>query len=934
MKLSIQSFLGIAPKVPPRYLPDGGAQIATNVEATGQSVKPLPGTALLRSLSSPGGVIQTIYRFGQDLNDELEHWFRWATPVDVCRSQIAGDVAEWTCYTGDGDWPKATTNEIATQGGTTYPIQALRLGLPAPTARLTGTVALPEYCEVAGVRAGERDTEARCEAAGICKVNGTYNGTYTTSAACTAAGGVWTTQTPGVWIVGAKKSPAKITLTATILSQVTSGYGVKLSTNNGANFVTANPTGGGAPNVTITADHLNQMTEAYGIKVSIDNGLTWATSPLNSLITRNADLTFSSAEIASMRYQTYLDVSVRTNASGESIARVNAKNITSAEALVAVLSATTGAYNSAAPASLVKATVSGSGVYVKSIAQGSDVVLTLAWAENAWRTATGTNLDQALTQLEAAIETATLNGKAIAFAERLPTSAPTTLKVTADTSGADVKLVVRWGASDSMKLSATGTAADTTGLVAAINAIPISATYTGATAEKKGDTIVVSSVNVGKDATLRIRWGEATNQLLTATGVTADLGTKETRVYTYTWVLYEANVSWESAPCVLKYPATFDVYAGGSVTLSGFPAALPVGGWGPVKGFLKQRIYRAVSGTYLFVAEIDPGATFVDDLAADELNEPLPSALWTTPKETLKGIINLPNGMIAGFDGRDVCFSEPYRPYAWPDTYIMTVDYPIVGLGRMDTTLVVLTVGVPYFIQGAAPDVAVMVKSDIEQACVSKRSIVSMGGAVFYASPDGIMAISSGGSNMLTDGLFTRAQWQAYNPASIHAYGHDSQYLAFYTKVDGTQGGFTIDLKTKQFVTHNLWATCGYTDLRNDSLYLCDTSNNLNKWYAGANATGLWRSKVFSHPQPLGYTCVQVEAESYPLTCRIYCDGVQVKAQSIPNSTYYPGTFLIAKRAPFRLPVAHGRDWEVELDVKQEIFNVVLAQAPSELATA
>jgi hypothetical protein len=63
MKLSIQSFLGIAPKVPPRYLPDGGAQVATNVEATGQSVKPLPGTALLRSLSSPGGVIQTIYRF-------------------------------------------------------------------------------------------------------------------------------------------------------------------------------------------------------------------------------------------------------------------------------------------------------------------------------------------------------------------------------------------------------------------------------------------------------------------------------------------------------------------------------------------------------------------------------------------------------------------------------------------------------------------------------------------------------------------------------------------------------------------------------------------------------------------------------------------------------------------------------------------------------
>lgn len=930
MKLSIQSFLGIAPRVPPRYLPDGGAQIATNVEATGQSVKPLTGMSLLRSLSSPGGVIQTIYRFGQDLDNELEHWFRWTTEVDVCRSQIAGDAAEWTCYTGDGAYPKATTNEIATQGGTTYPIQALRLGLPAPTERLTGTVALPQYCEVAGVLAGERDTEARCEAAGICKVNGTYNGAYTTKAACEAVtGGVWTTQTPGVWIVGAKESPAKITLTATILAAVTTDYGIKLSTNNGANFEKATVTTGNSfPAVSCTLTHIDQMTETYGIKVSIDNGLTWATSPLNHMISRSANLTLGASEIASMPYQTFLDITVFTQALGNTVARIDAKKLTTAAALVAAINSMVPAYNSVAPGTLAKATLQGSSVYVTSVAQGADVVLRLAWAANAYRTADGSDQNGARDQLVAAVQAAQLNGVPLVTATHDRQNGSPVV-ITSRTAGAGVKLVVKWGDSASMQLSDTGAALNLDALVTAINALSTNATYTGATAEKKNDTIVISSVKVGKDATLRARWGEATSQLLTATGVTADLGTKETRVYTYTWVLYESNVSWESAPCALKFPATFDVYAGGSVTLSGFPAALPAGGWGPVKGFLKQRLYRAVNGVYLFVAEITPGATFVDDLAADELGEALPSALWTPPKTTLKGIINLPNGMIAGFVGRDVCFSEPYRPYAWPDTYIMTVDYPIVGLGRMDTTLVVLTMGVPYFIQGSAPDVAVMVKSDIEQACVSKRSIVSMGGTVLYASPDGIMALSSSGSTMLTDGLFTRAQWQDYDPASIHAYGHDSQYIAF-----SSQGGFVIDLKTKQFIVHNLPATCGYTDLRNDNLYLGDSSNNLNKWYAGAPTTGRWRSKKFSHPQPLGYTCAQIEAESYPLTCRVYCDGVQVKAQAIPNSTYYSGTFLIAKRAPFRLPVAHGRDWEVELDVNQEIFNVVLAQAPSELATA
>ncbi len=116
----------------------------------------------------------------------------------------------------------------------------------------------------------------------------------------------------------------------------------------------------------------------------------------------------------------------------------------------------------------------------------------------------------------------------------------------------------------------------------------------------------------------------------------------------------------------------------------------------------------------------------------------------------MKGLINLPNGIMAGFEGRDVYFCEPYRPYAWPAAYQQTVDYPVVGLGRLDTSLVVLTKGAPYLISGSAPGYMTVVKADLEQACVSKRSIVSMGSAVFYASPDGLVALAASGSRVLT----------------------------------------------------------------------------------------------------------------------------------------------------------------------------------------
>ena len=992
MKIAIQSFQGVAPKIAPRYLPDGAAQVAINVEAFGQSLKPLRGTEAVVGGPNLGGA-QTIYKFGQDYTGEEAIWFNWTRFVDVCRSQIAGnDTAEWTFYSGDG-YPKATNNGIATQGaGSTLPRAYHRLGLPAPLKPLTLTVGQPEHCEIGGNRAdhlttkatceavaycainGVKDTtkttQATCEAAGVCKVNGTVNTSKTTRATCEAVtGGVWYPgdwQT-GTWIVGAKASPAKITLTASVLSQVTSAYGVKLSTNNGADFVTAVTAaeGPGYPSVTILPAHLDQMSSTYGLKLSADGGKTWATATLPDTITRNADLTLSAEEISSIKGQTYLDVTVTVGAA-VNIARIDAKQCTSPQALVAQLNSSVGNFNSAAPGSLVVASISGSGVYVKSKAQGSDVAMRLAWAGNAYRKADGSNLATAFHDLEAAIEVATINDVAVAHGIRQPNDvSPTSLKVTSETAGANVKLVVKWGASATMELSATGAAGNNTSLVDAINALPITATYLGATAEQVGTSVVVSSVQTGAAATLRIRWGEGTTQLLTATGVTADLGTKETRVYTYTWVMYLPGMTWESAPWTVKSMPTASVYPDGSVLLKGFETVAELtaqgsGGWGlngntALGEKLRRRIYRAVNGVYLYVDEIEAGVTEYTDIKdADQLGEELPSLLWTPPPENLTGMINLPNGMMGGFYGRELHFCEPYRPYAWPDTYAQVVDYPVVGLGRMDTTLAVLTTGVPYFIQGSAPDVAVMVKSDIEQACVSKRSIVSMGGAVFYASPDGLMMLSSSGSDIITKDLMDRDAWQALTPSSIIAYGHDSRYVAFHTpttdKFGNVTSGFVLDLKSKQFVRHNLTATCGFSDLRTDQLYLV-VDGQLVKWGEGGYLTGKWRSKLFSQPQMTGFACAQVEsaplydednvavtAPAYPVTTRIYADQRLFYTWTVSASDYYgsEAAKLLAQRNPFRLPPLTGflgRDWEIELDVTQEIFNVALAQAMAEIAS-
>ena len=414
------------------------------------------------------------------------------------------------------------------------------------------------------------------------------------------------------------------------------------------------------------------------------------------------------------------------------------------------------------------------------------------------------------------------------------------------------------------------------------------------------------------------------------TAVTLTLGTppadyenlaQETRVYTYTYVYIDGQREFESAPA----PASFsvDVYPGQTVqvTFSGsYSLFSGAGTW-------VKRLYRSTVGTYLLTAVDTYGVNIPiltspvnDNTDPEDLVDELPSLTWLTPPDNLAGLTNMPNGVMAGFVGRDVYFCEPYIPHAWPDEYRQTLDYPVVGLGSIDTTLVVLTKGTPYIMQGSHPDSMVVIKSEIEQACVSKRSIVSMNNSVLYASPDGLISVSPGGSTILTLNVFTRDQWQDLDPSSIKAFTHDNKYIAFYDNgVDS--GSFVFDFGVGQFSMNDTTADAGFNWLQGDTLYILN-GTSIVPWNEGSDLTYTWKSKVFTLPRIMGMSCMQVEAEGYPVTAKVYAAGSLIHTQTVSN------------RDPFRLPAVMAKDWEVEVTGTQEIFNVAIAQSMEELANA
>lgn len=397
----------------------------------------------------------------------------------------------------------------------------------------------------------------------------------------------------------------------------------------------------------------------------------------------------------------------------------------------------------------------------------------------------------------------------------------------------------------------------------------------------------------------------------------------ETRTYTYTLVNAWGEESAPYAPSTL--PDTHDVALGQTVDLT-FPSA-PGGSWDPEY----RRVYRSVSGVYSLVyvddgaggymADIPIGDTTVTDSAtADQLGEEMSSLTWLPPDEDLTGLVGMPGGVLAGFVGIDVYFCEPYRPFAWPLQYQQSVGYAVVGLGVIDTTLVVLTVGKPFFIQGSEPAAMAVVEADVSQACASKKSIVSMNGAVLYASPDGLIALAPGGSRIITQDRFDKAQWQAlFDPESIEAYAYEDLYVAFYDN-GVTQGGFIYDTASGEFTVHGVYATGGYADLLNDTLYLV-VSNALHAWGAGSALTYTWRSKKFTFPDLIAFTCFRVNAETYPITFSLYQDGTLYHTESVTSSDIR------------RLPTGYGHDYEIELSGTGEVYAVQVGQSPREIAS-
>ena len=124
-------FAGIAPGVSPRLLAEQFGQIAENIDfESGRLVSTKTDTD---EFTLAGSTQRSIYKYEYGTSSPV--WLQWDKEVDVVPGPIAGDILDRLYFTGD-TYPRIGWSDTIV-GGSSYPYNSYRLGVPAPSAAPT-----------------------------------------------------------------------------------------------------------------------------------------------------------------------------------------------------------------------------------------------------------------------------------------------------------------------------------------------------------------------------------------------------------------------------------------------------------------------------------------------------------------------------------------------------------------------------------------------------------------------------------------------------------------------------------------------------------------------------------------------------------------------------------------------------------------------------
>lgn len=907
----IRGFGGMRPAMQPRFLNDNEAQLAKNTKLNNGALRAMKNVTTVNALAL---AVQTIYRYGQTASNTAS-WFQFADDADVILSPVVQDSFKRIYWSTSSSTTVRYAPESVAVGAGTYPSSSYILGVPKPTGvpSASGTAAAvytQEARDYIVVYTGASNSPPS-DPITVNAVN-TYQVIITGIPVPDASLGYTgknlyrrSSGTSNVYKLVASLATSATEYTDTIANaSLGATYTPPTASTVSApeNLIVSAPTVATPP--AAATRYYAYTTGGYNYTDGIFEAATYRyvdQDYLSPFVSISADqtqsITISGMTVGTATDATYFRIFRKDSLNGQlyMIAQIPVSQTTFVDSLATASSAGT-MYQGANVNDSTLATV--------TLAASASTLVSVVSNYVYCATYVNSTPTEGYRSAESAVVRA-LNGQT-KVTINLPSGAP---------EGAVKTRIYRRTATVS-----SGTISGSDADYKLLAEIPVSQVV-------YEDTATQASISANAALPVGSRGGVSAMPSMTESAAAATIPSDivpETRVYVYTYVSAYGEEGPPSDPST-----SIDIDPDQAVTVSAMSTA-PAGAY----NITKKRIYRSSTGStsaaFQFVAEIAVATTsYSDTIKQTALGEVLLTEGWiaagtgngviaaTSCNPNMKGLTLSANGIAAGFVEKTLHFSEPFLPHTFPAEYTQTTEFNIVGLASFGQSFAVLTTANPYIASGVDGASMSMTKIPLPQGCVSKRSICPMADGVVYASPDGLVSLTLSSAQILTKGLLSRDQWQAYSPSSMLVRQYNDKIFVFHST-----GLIVFDFsgESASMQTFDQTANAAYFDPIQDALYIAVNGTGIQRWDTGSDMTYTWKSKLFSMPMPVNFTFGQVEASAYPITFKIYCDGVLKHTKSVTT------------RDPFRLPAGFkAKDLEVELSGTGEVFQCVVAQSAIEV---
>tara|TARA_R110000737_G_scaffold190952_3_gene212486 strand:+ start:7068 stop:8816 length:1749 start_codon:yes stop_codon:yes gene_type:complete len=359
------------------------------------------------------------------------------------------------------------------------------------------------------------------------------------------------------------------------------------------------------------------------------------------------------------------------------------------------------------------------------------------------------------------------------------------------------------------------------------------------------------------------------------------------------------------------------------------------------------RIYRSnFSATgeavFQYVNEVAFGtASYIDQAFSGDLQEPIISNGWLPPPTTDTSLY--PNGTmekiaimgtetLVGHNKRIVCFAEPDTLHAWPVEYYKVFAEEIVTIQPAGASMVILTDGHPYVMQGSHPASMDAIRLADPVPCANKLAVTEVFDSVFFASPMGLYTITGFSIKNISAPFATEREWSALDPSTMVLANYDGKVFISCPTVGFT---YMFDPANPSDALRKVdFAPTAFSQLesKNDLIYR-GTDGELYKFddpttneYRALD----WESKTYSFPAAHSFNVIKVRANNYPV--------VVVVENERPDGTVRAATRTLTDELFGYLPTSLGssKQWRVKVVAQNAtspitIRDIQLTQGPEEL---